>query len=120
MRKIVPAIAALAALAAVPVRADTACLQIGRIWSFKPLDTRTLIIEDELHRKFQVALGGYCPRLPFKVNLAIKSASGINGLDCVKKGDTVISHDVGMSYTCPVMSIVPSGQDIVSPTQSHR
>jgi hypothetical protein len=107
MKKIILAALALGTLAAVPARADIACLQIGRIWSFKPLDNVTLIVEDELHRKFRAALGGYCPRLPFKLNLAIKSASGINGLDCVKRGDTVFSHDVGANYTCPVMSIVP-------------
>ena len=107
MRKIILAALALLPLAAVPAGADIACLQIGRIWSFRPLDNRTLIVEDELHRKFQVALGGYCPRLPFKLNLAIKSASGINGLACVRNADTVISQDVGTPYTCPVMSIVP-------------
>jgi len=107
MRKIMLAVLALGTLAGIPARADTACLQIGRIWSFKALDDRTLIVEDQLYRKFQVALGGYCPRLPFKLNLAIKSASGNNGLACVRKADTVISQGVGTPYTCPVMSIVP-------------
>ncbi|HEX3429428.1 MAG TPA: DUF6491 family protein [Rhizomicrobium sp.] len=106
MKTIVPAAVALLMLA-LPARADTACLQIGRIWSFKPLDNKTLVVEDELHRKFKVALTGYCPRLPFKLNLGFKSASGINGLDCVEKGDDVISQDVGMNYTCPVMSVIP-------------
>ena len=122
MPKIIPAIPALvlATFAVVPAGADTQCLQIGRIWSFHPLDTKTLIVEDQLYRKFRVALAGYCPRLPFKLSLTIKSASGISGLDCVRRGDTVISQDVGMPYTCPVMSIFPLGQDIVSPTPSRR
>lgn len=107
MKMVIPAALALGTLATLPAGADTGCLQIGRVWSFHPLDDKTLIVEDQLYRKFTVALAGYCPRLPFKLNLAIKSASGVNGLDCVRKGDTVISQDVGMPYTCPVMSIVP-------------
>lgn len=107
MKMIVPAALALGMLAAVPVRADTACLQIGRIWSFHPLDKKTLIVEDELHQKFRVGLEGYCPRLPFKLDLTVKSAGGVSGLDCVRRGDTVISQDVGMHFTCPVITIEP-------------
>lgn len=107
MKQIISAVLALGTLVALPARADTGCLQIGRVWSFHPLDDRTLIVEDELHQKFKVGLMGYCPRLPFKLNLGFKAAGGVNGLDCVRKGDTVISLDVGMHYTCPVMSIVP-------------
>lgn len=106
MRKISCSLFALAMLAA-PGYANSSCLQIGRIWSFKALDNKTLIVEDELHQKFKLALMGYCPRLPFKLNLAIRSASGVNGLDCVERGDTVISQDVNMHYTCPVTSIAP-------------
>ena len=106
MNTTIPTAFVLLALA-LPARADTACLQIGRIWSFTPLDSRTLIVEDQLHRKFELALEGYCPRLPFKLNLAIRSAGGVNGLDCVRRGDAVISQDVGMNYTCPVMSVLP-------------
>ena len=57
--------------------------------------------------KFKLALTGYCPRLPFKLNLVIQSTSGINRLDCVRRGDNVISQDVGARFTCPVMSVVP-------------
>ena len=118
MRTIVPA-ALVLFMSAVPASASTNCLQIGRTWSWKALDNKTLIVEDELHQKFRLARG-YCPRLPFKLNLAIRSASGINGLDCVRRGDNVISEDVGARYTCPVMSVVPLGQDIVSPTHAGR
>ena len=106
MTKIIPAALALA-MVAPSAGASTTCLQIGRIWSFKPLDSKTLIVGDQLYRKFRLTLTGYCPRLPFKLNLAIKSASGVNGLDCVERGDTVISEDAGTHYTCPVMSVVP-------------
>lgn len=107
MKMVIPAALALGTLAGLPAAADTGCLQIGRVWSFHPLDDKTLIVEDELHQKFKVGVAGYCPRLPLKLTLGFKSASGISGLDCVRKGDTVISRDVGTNYTCPVMSIVP-------------
>jgi hypothetical protein len=106
MRNAIPLMLALAMLT-VPARANTSCLQIGRIWSWKAIDNKTLIVEDELHQKFRLALMGYCPRLPFKLNIGIKSASGVNGLDCVRKGDTVISQDVGAHYSCPVSAVVP-------------
>ena len=107
MRKIGPGALALAVFAALPAIASTSCLQIGRVWSFKPIDNRTLIVEDELHQKFRVALMSYCPHLPFKLNLALQSASGVNGLDCVRRGDNVVSKDAGGPDTCPVMSVEP-------------
>ena len=103
--------AALLVLLAAPARAEGTCLEIGRIWSFHPLDRSTLLVEDELHRKFRVMLGGYCPRLPFKLALAIRSASGVNGLACVARGDTVVSTDAGEPFTCAVSGIVPYDSD---------
>jgi hypothetical protein len=95
------------ALLAVSAQAQPACLQVGRIWSWKPLDKKTLIVEDQLYRKFKVSLMGYCPALPYKRTLGFKSNGGINGLDCLRRGDDVISHDVGIPYICPIMSIAP-------------
>lgn len=106
MRKILLTAFGITMLAASAL-AQPACLQVGRIWSWKPVDKKTLIVEDELHRKFKVGLMGYCPRLPFKITVGFKSNGGINGLDCLRRGDDVISRDVGVSYTCPVMTIVP-------------
>ena len=94
-------------LLAISAQAQPACLQAGRIWSWKPLDKKTLIVEDELHRKFRLGLAGYCPALPFKLDLGFKSNGGISGLDCLGKGDDVISHDTGIPYTCTIMNIVP-------------
>ena len=99
-------LAGIAGLGA-PAQSQPDCLQIGRIWSWKPLTRRTLIVEDEMHRKFKVDLMGYCPALPFKLALGFKSNGAVNGLDCVRRGDEVISHDIGSRYTCPVMSVTP-------------
>ncbi len=93
-------------LAAAPALADPNCLELMRVWSFKALDNRTLIVEDDLHQKFKLGLEGYCPVLPYKLTLGFKVIGG-TGLTCIAKGDEVISHDIGVPYHCPVMSIVP-------------
>lgn len=91
----------------IPAQANTACLQIGRIWSWKALDNKTLVVEDELHQKFKVGLMGYCPRLPFKLDLGFKSNTGVNGLDCLAKGDDVIERDITGGYRCPITNVTP-------------
>jgi hypothetical protein len=92
---------------AAPAQGQSTCLQFGRIWSWKALDSKTLIVEDQLYHNYKVALEGFCPALPFKLSLGFKSNSGNNGLDCLRRGDEVISHDAGIPYTCPIMSITP-------------
>lgn len=106
MKRIVVATLALAALA-FSAQASPDCLQIGRIWSWKAIENKTLIVEDELHHKFKVGLMGYCPSLPFKLDLGFKSVGGISGLDCLTKGDEVIERDTSGGYSCPVTSIAP-------------
>lgn len=95
------------AVLALPAQASPNCLEIGRIWSWKALDNKTLVVEDELHEKFELRLTGYCPQLPFKLDLGFKSVAGINGLDCLARGDEVISRDLGGGFNCPITSITP-------------
>lgn len=101
---------AAAGAGATPAPAQTACLEVGRIWSWKPLDRRTLVVEDEMHRKFELRLMGYCPRLPMKLDLAFQANGAVSGLDCVRRGDSVVSQDVGQHFTCPVASVAPYTQ----------
>ena len=97
----------LVLLFAQSAHANPDCLEIGQIWSWKALDRSTLVVEDNWHQKFRLGLMGYCGQLPFKLTLGFKSIGGISGLECLSKGDEVISHDIGMHYTCPIASIVP-------------
>ena len=97
----------LVLLFAQSAHANPDCLEIGQIWSWKALDQSTLIVEDNWHQKFRLGLMGYCGQLPFKLTLGFKSIGGISGLECLSKGDEVISHDIGMHYTCPIASIIP-------------
>lgn len=107
MKIMVPVVLAGAMLAAAPAVAQTRCLQIGRIWSFHPLDNRTLIVTDQLQRKFRVDLMGPCPRLSSRLGLGIQSAGGITRLACVRRGDIVISRTAGTQFRCPVRSVTP-------------
>lgn len=85
---------------------ENACLQVGRIWNWRAPDNRTLIIENDLHKKFKVQLMGYCPGLTFKETIGIRSPGG-SYLSCVTPGDTVFFHDIGMSMHCVINKITP-------------
>ncbi|HEY1612840.1 MAG TPA: DUF6491 family protein [Rhizomicrobium sp.] len=105
MRKLA-LIVALAMIAAGAAHANPNCLELSRVWSFKALDRKTLIVEDDLHEKFRLDLMGYCPALPYKETLGFRVMGG-TGLSCIARGDDVISHDAGMRYRCPVQAIQP-------------
>jgi len=86
--------------------AGPACLELGRIWSWKVLDNKTLIVEDDTHQKFKMSLMGYCPNLAFKERVGFKSIGG-SELSCLSKGDDVLVRDIGMPDRCPITDIVP-------------
>ena len=110
MRKVFTAAAALAALFATPSHANS-CLELARVWNWDVVDKKTLIVEDDIHQKFKLTLMGYCPNLPFKERLGFKVIGG-TGLSCISKGDEIISRDIGMSYRCPIVDIVPYTADM--------
>lgn len=94
------------ALLSKPALADPACLQFGQIYSWKAIDNRTLIVEDNWHNKFKVSLMGYCPNLTFKERVGFKSP-GSTALSCMGKGDEVIVRDISMPSRCPIVNITP-------------
>lgn len=108
--------AALAALVAGPAYAQNgegdwhsnnepkACLQVGRIYSWRAPDNRTLIIENDTHQKFKLELMGYCPGLTFKETIGLRSPGG-SYLSCVGPGDTVFFHDLGMEMRCVINKV---------------
>jgi len=98
-------LAALLASASAPAQPD--CLQIGRIYSWNAPDNRTLIVEDDLHRKFKVSLMSPCIGLQFKERVGFKSL-GATQLSCLSPADDVIIHQMGGmgSLRCPIKSIV--------------
>jgi hypothetical protein len=112
MNKVALMAAGLAAFAAAPAFANPNCLELSQIWSWKALDDKTVIVEDNWHQKFKLSLMGYCPNLTFKENLGFKVIGG-TGLSCVSKGDEVIDHDRPLGvFHCPVSNIVPYTPDM--------
>jgi hypothetical protein len=82
------------------------CLELGRIWNWKVLDNKTLIVEDDTHQKFKMSLMGFCPNLQFKERIAFKSVGG-SDLSCLGQGDYVLAHDIAIPDRCPITSVVP-------------
>jgi hypothetical protein len=106
MNKIFGAAVGLLVLVATPALADTPCLELSLIWNYKALNDKTLIVEDESHRKFKLTLMGYCPELPYKQRLGFDVPGG-TGLTCISPGDEVISRDLGFPWRCPIVNVVP-------------
>jgi Family of unknown function (DUF6491) len=112
MKRILP-LAFLASLIAAPApgqdtapTAARACLRFGEIYSWKALDNRTVIAEDNRHNKFRLALMGYCPNVQFKERIGFQSP-GSTYLSCMSPGDTLLVNQfgTGTSQRCPVSSI---------------
>src|SRR5215469_7735710 len=98
--------AGAAMLIASPVFANPSCLELGQIYSWKTIDNKTLIVEDNWHQKFRVSLMGWCPELPYKERLGFKVFGGTQ-LSCITRGDEVISSEYPMGhFHCPITTIV--------------
>ena len=100
--------AATAGIAQTPqTAAPNTCLRFGEIYSWNAPDNRTLIVEDNLHRKFKVSLMGYCPNVTFKERVGFRSRGAMR-LTCMSPGDDVVVNNMGSgSQHCPIRSIVP-------------
>jgi hypothetical protein len=83
-----------------------ACLRFGEIYSWKALDNRTVVAEDNRHNKFRLALMGYCPDLQFKERIGFQSP-GSSYLSCMSEGDTLLVNQFGtqMPQRCPIIGI---------------
>jgi Family of unknown function (DUF6491) len=89
-----------------PALAAPSCLELGRIWSWKVVDNKTLIVEDDTHQKFKMSLMGFCPDLQFKERIAFKSFGGTE-LSCLGSGDYVLARDIAIPDRCPITSVTP-------------
>lgn len=112
MKRILP-VAFLASLIAAPATgqntapaAPRACLRFGEIYSWKALDNRTVIAEDNRHNKFKLALMGYCPNVQFKERIGFQSP-GSTYLSCMSPGDTLLVNQfgTGQPQRCPISGI---------------
>lgn len=117
MKSAIFLVAAAAALVACPAFAQNsgeqwhhhdpsrqACLQVGRVWNWYAPDNRTLIVEDNVHKKYKLELLGFCPGLKFTQHLGFRSIGGFE-ISCLTPGDTVFFHDTGMATRCSISKI---------------
>jgi hypothetical protein len=93
--------------------AQQSCLMSAQIWSWKPLDRRTLIVQDTIHREFKLTLYGPCPGIDYNIGAAIIS-HGNTALHCVRPGDVVVHRGYGMGDRCPIKSV-----ELYTPQMQH-
>ena len=105
MKLSVFALAALVVASASPASADRPCLQFGYIYNWTALNDRTLIVEDNWHKKFKLKLIGACSNLKFHEQLAFRSPGSLE-LSCLAPGDDVITREFGTGpQRCAVTTI---------------
>jgi hypothetical protein len=97
-----------AALAATLVSAHAyaggACLRQGNIYNWNALNDRTVIVEDDFHKKFKLTLMTPCLNMQYHENLGFKVFGG-SELACVSRGDEVISGSPIGPQHCPISNI---------------
>ncbi len=81
-----------------------ACVRIGEIYGWQPVNDRTLIIRNNRQQKFKVDLVGICPGLRFKLGIGVRSFGG-SELSCVSPGDDIFFHDTGMTMRCSIAKV---------------
>ncbi|HTT97178.1 MAG TPA: DUF6491 family protein [Rhizomicrobium sp.] len=87
-----------------PALADRVCLQRSQIYNWNALNDRTIIVEDNLHKKYKLSLLVSCQHLQFHERLGFKTFDP-SALACVSKGDSVISGTEIGPQTCPIKTI---------------
>ncbi len=107
MKKLILIAAGLAAFAAGPASAQPQeCLRLDRIQNWHVVNDRTLIVEDQSHRKFRLDLLGVCPQLAWKERIGFKVIGGTE-LSCVTTGDEILVRGHATPGRCPIRAITP-------------
>jgi hypothetical protein len=120
---VVPAAVPVAsALEKEPPREQKACLQNNRIWSWRVINERTLIIADRENRPFLVRLTGGCVGLTnATLRLAFRTTTH---LGCLEHGDHVsFRAPVLGPMSCTVTQVqpfAPGPDEHYSPGNEHR
>lgn len=103
------AAAAPTALPAAPARGgnvDRACLQNNRIWSWRVVNDRTLIVGDRQNREFLVRLTGGC--LGLRQEMTALRFRTWTSLGCLGQGDRVSFNAPALGeMTCIVTDVLP-------------
>ena len=84
---------------------EQVCLRQIDIYSFDAVPgNRSLIVEDQRHRRYRVNFVGICSGLQFKMGLRFKTF-GTSNLSCLSRGDQVLQHDPVMRTPCIIKDI---------------
>jgi hypothetical protein len=103
--KIKAALLALAVCAiATQALAARPCLRQDQIYNWDAPNDTTLIVEDDLHKKFKLTLLSKCIGLTFKQRLGFKVFGG-TGLSCVSSGDTVFTGSETGPQRCSIKTV---------------
>lgn len=108
---IATAIAAVMPAAAQPAPAQTGgqCLRSNQIDSFTSIkgDQKAMIVLDRFRNRYKVSFNQTCDDVDYNGALAIRTLSN-TGLDCVRRGDMVISRSVtGWTDRCVISNVQP-------------
>lgn len=100
--------ALIGALLATPViAADNACLQHNRVWGWRALDERTLLVTDRLQNRYTVNLQGGCIGVTY--GGAILVFRIWTNLSCIGKGDLIGVRTPGLGFVSCSISNVQAG-----------
>ncbi len=84
---------------------EQVCLRQIDMYSFNAVPgDRSLIVEDQRHRRYRVNFVGICSGLQFKMGLRFKTFGNSN-LSCLSRGDQVLQHDPVMRTPCIIKDI---------------
>ena len=100
--------ALIGTLAAGPVLAASGdiCLQNNRIWSWRMVNQRTLVVTDRDYRPFTVRLTGGCVGLT-NATMALAFRTWTS-LGCLKRGDEVSFREPALGrMSCFVTNVLP-------------
>ncbi len=80
------------------------CLRQDQIYNWTPLNDTTLVVEDDLHKKFKLTLLGKCFDLQYRERIGFKVFGGF-GLSCVTRGDSILSGSVIGPQRCSIKTV---------------
>jgi hypothetical protein len=84
---------------------EQVCLRQIDMYSFDAVPgNRSLIVEDQRHRRYRMNFVGICSGLQFKMGLRFKTF-GTSNLSCLSRGDQVLQHDPVVRTTCIIRDI---------------
>jgi hypothetical protein len=124
MKRLICAIlATIAALSAPSAFAQPAqlpngqCLQQNRVYGWKVIDDRTLIVTDRSNRQYKVSLAPGCRDLKWPMRLGFSAGTGF-GLSCVERHSFLLVPPNGpdIAQRCLIEDVQPYG----GPTQASR